>query len=418
MGPRPWGRALAWLAFLTPFFFLSYGLANAYAGRRAQVPSLFFEWERHVPFLAWTILPYWTSDLLYGASLPVSRNREELDRHAWRLLAVQVFSVACFLAFPLQFSWSRPATTGWEGFLFDSLMSFDRPFNQAPSLHVSLAVILWAHYRKQLGGWLRIAAAAWFALVAVSAWTTWQHHFIDLPTGLWAGVLTLAAIPDKTIRECRRPGLAVAWLGAAVILTAAAFTWRGWWWMLLWPAFSTSMSAAAYWTGDPAWLGKNGGAMPPWTWPSAAVAWCNSRMWTHGEAPRNHLADGVWIGRLPGTRERDGIASIVDMTAELPLKAAAHIPVLDLTVPCMDQLGAAVEAIERARRPTLVCCALGYSRSATAAAAWLLTTGRAASAKDAVEQVRRARPRAVIGEAAIARLQQWAEQRHGYASRT
>jgi protein-tyrosine phosphatase len=47
--------------------------------------------------------------------------------------------------------------------------------------------------------------------------------------------------------------------------------------------------------------------------------------------------------------------------------------------------------------PVLVCCALGYSRSAAAVAAWLVATGRAAAALEAVEQVRRARPAAVLG---------------------
>src|SRR5262245_33120630 len=46
----PWRRALAWLAFLGPFFFLSYGLANWAAGQRADVPSVVFDWEAHIPF--------------------------------------------------------------------------------------------------------------------------------------------------------------------------------------------------------------------------------------------------------------------------------------------------------------------------------------------------------------------------------
>ena len=61
--------------------------------------------------------------------------------------------------------------------------------------------------------------------------------------------------------------------------------------------------------------------------------------------------------------------SIVDLTAELTLKSDASIPILDLTEPNDTQLDAAVKAIELAARPTLICCALGYSRAAAVAAA-------------------------------------------------
>src|SRR6478736_3007227 len=138
---RPWFRAFAWLAILGTFFFLTYNFANAAASRRANVPVLMFDWERHIPFLGWTILPYWSSDLLYAVSLAICRTREELDLHGKRLVAIQVFSIVCFLAFPLRCAFERPAVFGWTGDLFGALLRFDLPFNQAPSLHASLATI-------------------------------------------------------------------------------------------------------------------------------------------------------------------------------------------------------------------------------------------------------------------------------------
>ena len=65
----PWRRAAAWLLFLAPFFFITYGLANWSATQRTDVPSLVFDWEHSIPFWAWTILPYWSIDALYGLSL-------------------------------------------------------------------------------------------------------------------------------------------------------------------------------------------------------------------------------------------------------------------------------------------------------------------------------------------------------------
>ena len=60
-----------------------------------------------------------------------------------RLLTAQVVAVVCFILFPLRFTFRQPATDGIPGFLFDALTSFDKPFNQAPSLHIALLVILW-----------------------------------------------------------------------------------------------------------------------------------------------------------------------------------------------------------------------------------------------------------------------------------
>ena len=393
--------AAAWLMALGIFFFVSYNWANAYASGLPRVPALAFAWERHVPFLAWTIVPYWSSDLLYAAAFALCRTRAELHRLGLRLLAIQLFSVACFVLLPLRVAFERPALSGWAAWLFDSLMSFDRPFNQAPSLHVSLAVILWAHYRRYMPRW----AGAWFVLMALSAWTTYQHQFIDLPTGAWAGLLVLAAIPERTWHESRRVGLAGAYLSAAAALTVAAFYIQGVTWFLLWPAFALSLVAAAYWTGDAAWLGKQNGRMPFWMWPYAAGAWVNSRLWTRGQAPWQELADGVWVGRAPTAPAP--FRTVIDLTAELPLRADLRVPILDLTVPRVEQLESAVAAIEHASRPVLVCCALGYSRSATVAAAWWMAHTGCADAALAGAAVQRARPQVVIRSAAIARVQEW-----------
>ena len=396
---RPYLRAAVWLALLGTFFFLSYNAANDYAASLVSVPSIVFGWERHLPFIAWSIVPYWSCDLLYVISFALCRTREELDRHALRLLAIQLFSVTCFVLFPLRMSIERPAVDGLAGWLFNSLTSFDKPFNQAPSLHVSLAVILWICYRRVLDGWARRIAAVWLILVAMSAWTTYQHHFIDLPLGLWAGLLVIAAIPDRGFVEARRPKLAALYLTGAIAFTCASFLSLA----ALWPAFALSMVACAYWTGDPAWLSKRNGHIAFWMWPYTLGAWINSRIWTRNQEPWQHLADGVWIGRAPVPGHT--FATIIDLTAEMPVHARHNIQILDLTVPANSQVATAVQAIISAERPALVCCALGYSRSATVAAAWLIAAGHADSAEDAVEQVRKVRPQIILGKEAIERVQ-------------
>ncbi len=427
MNARPWLRALAWLLFLGPLFFLTYNFSNAWASQRAHVAVLAFPWERYIPFIGWTILPYWSSDLLYALSLGICRTRDEVDRHGKRLVAIQVFSIACFLAFPLRCAFERPVVSGWVGDLFAALRGFDRPFNQAPSLHVALAVILWTRFRAHTSGALRVSLAVYFVLVAFSTLTTHQHQFIDVPMGAWAGLLVTAAVPERRVAD-PQIRLTLLYLAGAIASTAAAFAMRGFGWFLLWPGFALSMVAAAYWTGDSAWFGKEfskefgkafGNRLVEFLMlPYTAAAWINSWVWTRGEPAKNHLTDGVWIGRAPSTLNRgldqDGVKSVVQLAPELQFQGDAHVAMLDLLPPTEDQLDAAVYAIKElsGRRPTLVCCALGYSRSAVASAAWLISAGHAANTEDAIEQVRRARPQVVLGPKLRLRLEQWARRRH------
>ena len=106
-------------------------VANWTASLHTAVPSIVFDWERHIPFLPWTIVPYWIIDALYGISLFLCASKRELDTHALRLLTAQVVAVACFIAFPHRFTFAHPPADGVFGALFDVLLGFDRPFNQA-----------------------------------------------------------------------------------------------------------------------------------------------------------------------------------------------------------------------------------------------------------------------------------------------
>lgn len=189
-------RATLWLIFLASFFFLSYGLANRWSARLPHVASLCFAWEKHIPFLEWSILPYLSIHVFYAASLFLCANRAELDTHAKRLLAATIISVAGFLLFPLRFAFIRPATSGFGGALFAILNAFDQPFNQAPSLHVSLLVLLWVVYARHARGALRLALHGWFVLIGVSVFTTYQHHVIDGVSGLVVGAFCLRLFPD------------------------------------------------------------------------------------------------------------------------------------------------------------------------------------------------------------------------------
>ncbi|MFP5418905.1 MAG: phosphatase PAP2/dual specificity phosphatase family protein [Gammaproteobacteria bacterium] len=436
---RPWKRASLYLVLLGSFFFASYGFANWLASQRVGVPSLVYEWEHAIPFVPWTIVPYWSIDAFYALSLFVCANRKELDTHALRLLSAQLISVTFFIAFPLTFSFDRPAVDGVFGRMFDVLAGFDKPFNQAPSLHISLLVVLWSLYAKRVGGAASWLLHAWFLLIGLSVLTTYQHHFIDVPTGALAGLLCLWLWPDQGTSpfaaaswtaDTRRRTLALRYGFAALALSMFSL-WQGgaglW---LLWGALALALVALNYGLFGASGFQKQGGrhslASRVMLAPYLFAVRINARVWTRRAPAPSLIAEGVWLGRLPSRRDWADrpFGAVVDVTCEMGFDAAGAealqyrcVPLLDLTIPDADFLREVVDAIERVRGQgaLLVCCALGYSRSATAVAAWLLHTRRANSVAQAIEQIRRARPGIVLTEAHRAALQKFVAV-HGAAA--
>ncbi|MEG0184823.1 MAG: phosphatase PAP2/dual specificity phosphatase family protein [Stenotrophomonas sp.] len=415
---RPWRRALLWLALLGPFFFASYGFANWMAGRHAELPVMAFAWETQIPFVPWTIVPYWSIDLFYAISFFLCRRRLELDRHALRLLSAQVIAVACFLLWPLRFSFERPDIGGVFGWLFDVLLGFDKPFNQAPSLHIVLLIVLWVKFAQYLHGVWRWVLHVWALLIGISVLTTFQHHFIDIPTGLLAGWLCVWLWPEQgmpplrawqTARDPRRWRLAAFYLLGAGLLLVPVVMLRGAALWLLWPVVSLLLVALAYaGLGTAVFQKRSDGRLTMaarWLLaPYLAAAWINSRLWTRRAPQPVQVADEVWLGRLPCNALPAPLRGVIDTCAELsccaPGAAYAGVPMLDLVVATPAQLRDAADAIERLRAqgPVLVCCALGYSRSAASVATWLLRSGRVGNVADAVARVRAARPSIVLHE--------------------
>jgi protein-tyrosine phosphatase len=422
-------RGALWLAFLGTFFFASYGLANWAAGLRPVVGTVVFGWERDIPFLPWTIVPYWSIDFIYVAALLTARSRGELDILARRLLAAQLIAVSCFLLYPLRYSFDRPATSGIFGSMFALLDAFDQPYNQAPSLHIALLVVLWGHYRNRVRGSMRRLLLAVCAMIAVSVLTTRQHHFIDIPTGAWLGWLCtwlfpVAGRPMATrVRLASDPircriGLRYALLCVGTGFFALAL--GGAWLWALWAAASFAIVAAAYLLLGPAAFQKqtDGSMSTAALWllgPYLIGAWANSRWWTRRIALYNRVSARVALGRIPSRRELAGQApdAVVDLSAELPFLAPVrhyqNIPMLDLVAARPEDVEEGCLAIEAAQRrgTVLVCCALGFSRSATVAAAWLIRSGQARSVEEAIAKIRAARPPVVLGSIHTHALQAW-----------
>jgi membrane-associated phospholipid phosphatase len=431
---RPIKRSLAWLAFLGPLFYITYGFANYLATQRTNVPSIVFEWERSIPFVAWTIYPYWTINAFYAISIFLARDKLELDRHGLRLLAAQIVAVTCFIAFPLGFSFGQPQVTGAPALLFDALRGFDKPFNQAPSLHITLAVILWDFYQRRIqSSWGRVVLHLWTLAICVSVLTTYQHHFIDIPTGALLGVVCVWLFPLATHPLANQSGVAHPNLLRTFQLTthhtrrslslryalgAAGFAvlaiWLGgvalW---LLWLSVALLIVSLNYLGFGAAGFQKGADGRVSWAsrvllWPYRFFAKLNVRFWTGKLPAANEVMPRVWLGRLPLPLFTDALAAnsrtvIVDLTAEFASRHSSltAVPTLDLVPFTAAEFEQAAAVIDQARsndHDVLVCCALGFSRSAAALAYWMVTRNHAVDLADAVAKIHLARPQIVLHE--------------------
>ena len=353
------------LVVVAAIFYASYGATNALASARANVPEIYFAWECALPFWAWSIVPYWSLNLLYALGFFLCRDAGELARYVTQLLAAQLIATLFFIAFPLQMSWEKPVVSGLSGFLFSSLAAFDLPFNQAPSLHIILCVVVGAFYlRKARSAWLKAALVAWFALIGLSVLTTYQHHFIDIPTGLAAGCLVLlirplegAPLSFAIAREAARYKWAALYLGLAFLTLFAAIVgakiWGAWILWLSWASLSFALVACGYAFFGAGVFAKNGqgrhaAAAKALLLPYLCVARLNALFWLRGRWLSDEILPGLYLGSVKQAGKFD---AVLDCAAEFERPGGAQIyaslPMLDMITPCADELRHGADELER-----------------------------------------------------------------------
>ncbi len=361
------------------------------------------------------ILPYMSIDLFFIAAPFFCRTDEELRVLSRRVVAAILIAGLCFLLFPLRFAFPRPHAGGWLGAIFDWFRGMDSPFNLLPSLHAALLLLLVDLYARNLRGVFLFAAMLWFLLIGLSPLLTYQHHVIDI-----VGGFVLAAYCFYFFRE---PSLAMPVVvnrrigsyyaaGATVFLLMGAIFWP-WGILLLWPAVALGIVAIAYFGAGPVVFHKTNGKLP---WSTRFVlAPCLlgqyfSLLYYRSQCrPWDAVTPRLWIGGQLGSRSANkalcsGVVSVLDLSTEFseakPFRKTNYqnIPVLDLTAPTQEQLAEMGKFIvnHSLKGVVYVHCKIGYSRSAAAVAAYLIMSGKAKTAGEALTIIRRVRPSIVI----------------------
>lgn len=404
---------------LSLLFLLVYGSANVLSSRRDDVEVWVFAWERYIPFVPLMIVPYMSIDLFFVAAPFLARNREDLHSFAKRIAAAIIVAGIFFLAMPLRFSFDRPPVDGILGQIFNTFRLLDRPFNQFPSLHITLCILLADIYLSHTRGAVRTAAQVWFSLIGASTLLVYQHHVIDIVGGFVLAVACLYAFPHPRLQlpviVNRRIGTIYGL--SALLVTLLAILLRPWGLVLLWPATSLGIVAAGYFGTGPGIYRKRFGLLPLGArilmTPVLLGQWWSWRHYAKQSEAWDDVTERLWLGRVLKNDEADtalqrGVVAVLDLTCEFSAPPSfknvryLNLPILDLTAPTADHLAAAMRFIDAHIDQGIVYiyCKAGYSRSGATAAAYLLHSGAVATPEEAASKLRYARPRIVLrGEA-------------------
>jgi protein-tyrosine phosphatase/membrane-associated phospholipid phosphatase len=406
------GAASVWLSLL---FLAVYNGTNWLSAQRSGVGTWYYAWERFIPFVPLMIIPYMSIDLFFIAAPFLCRDRRELATFTRRTALAILVAGACFLAMPLKLGHERPEVDGWLGALFGWFFAADLPYNLCPSLHIALRTILAETYARHTRGLWNFASHAWFSLVGFSTLLTYQHHVVDVAGGFLLAAVCFYLVPAVAQGHpvtCNRRVGSYYLLASLAAGVAAALCWP-WGSVFIWPAGACLVAAAAYFGLGPGIYRKIGGRLtlstrlllaPLLAGQTLSLCYYRRQCRAWDEATPQ-----VWIGRKLSGREaadavRKGVAAVLDLTTEFSEAAPflstryLNVPILDLTAPTPGQLQRCVAFVsENARRGVVyVHCKIGYSRSAAVVGAYLLSSGAASSADEAMALLRAVRPSLVI----------------------
>jgi hypothetical protein len=324
------------------------------------------------------IVPYLSSGFFFCLVFFSVNNIDELRTLSQRLLLATVLASMVFVLYPLQFSWPRPGIDSYFcSLLFKLLSLVDQPYNQFPSLHVCFCLIFWHTLRAFIvPGFTRFLLAMWLTLTAVATLFVYQHHLMDLLSGIALGLICLRLIqPGRT-----EPNVAFYYLVAACMLLAlGVFGWHSL--LCLYLSSSLALVSLAYFQQNRHFLHKHHGRYPIWIWLLYAPYLLGYKLTWHAVAWREkrqpvikRFTDNLWLGRrlsdsearlLPGNCCVIDLANELTETPTLRQQNYWHFPLLDLIAPpraSIHEICMLIATEIAAGKIVYLHCAMGYSR--------------------------------------------------------
>ncbi|MGG5210905.1 phosphatase PAP2 family protein [Chryseobacterium sp. MIQD13] len=369
-------------------FMIVYNSAAWYTSRAEKIPSFVFDFEKHVPFLPWSMIPYMTSGIFFCSVFFQCKDKEQLKILTRRMLFVTVAAALCFIMFPLRFSLPKPNTDDSVlkySFLF--LKIFDSPFNQSPSLHIAYAFIFWTVFRnfKKFRTFLMI----WLILLGISTLTTYQHHFIDILSGIVLAHISFILFPYRKY-DFQYRNFHVAnfyflfgWILASVSILLNRFS-DHLWLILLWPALMSMIIGYHYQKNHTHFLkDKNGRislAKKSFYMPYLIIYWLFWKFLRKNRKPLEILPR-IYISSRPGSEDlhyfqTNNPVLVYDLSAEieeiqeLRQKTSYHsVPFLDIGTFDMNETKKLITEITEnykklpADGKIFIHCTMGFARS-------------------------------------------------------
>jgi hypothetical protein len=327
-----------------------------------------------------------------------------------------ILSALFFLPMPLQFDFVRPAVSGWPAALFD-LLSLDKPYNQFPSLHITLGFLAWLEIRSRAKGIAGLLVTLWFLSIAASTLLVYQHHMIDLVGAVPMTILLFKLIPSSgrgsiplNFVTPRHLHMALRYLVIATLAVIGAFNGGTVTALVMgWVAVSLMGVSISYAAGLNGFMHKRDGRYSPVTWllfwPFILGSRLNWYFWQSRVPLMAEVRPGIWIGAAPATHhwqrlKAAGITSVIDLAPELSSAVPDdmdyhHLPLLDITIPAPQLLHEIAQKIQQqqASGGIYIHCALGMSRSVLGISAWMIMQG--ATREQALARVDQVRPERV-----------------------
>ena len=168
--------------FLIGLFIVVFGGCDYLTGIRTVRYRIDFAFEQDLPFLPGLSMIYSSLYAGFAMMFLLLRTKPEIYRFVRLMTCITIAAGIGFLLLPAELQFQIPEDHGRLPTAFEWADRLNLTYNLCPSLHVSYGAMNAEVFRRK-SSWLGLLGHLWAIAIAVSAWTTYQHHLVDLISG-------------------------------------------------------------------------------------------------------------------------------------------------------------------------------------------------------------------------------------------